>query len=442
MKTIKVLIIVNLVLFSATFYSCKKDEKKDEIIKPVVSAIQPMSGPKGTAVTITGSNFSSDITQVSVKVNGKSAQVSSVTPNVINIIIPPKAGTGTVVVYVNGESGNGPVFNFIYTVLVSAFCGNGTAGFMDGSAANAQFNSPRGLAVDAFDNLYVADELNHRIRRIATNGQVTTFTGNGISGFADGNPSTAKFNHPYDIVYDKIYGNYYVADKLNHCIRRISSLGNVTTSAGVAGTAGYVNGAGTSARLNNPTGVEVSGEAPEIFIADAGNHAIRKLDEFNVLSTLAGTNSAGLTNGSGIDARFNAPYDIAKDSATGYLYVSETGNHDVRRISTSGQVTTFAGTGAAGFANGSGLFAQFNTPTALSVYNGEIFLCDKNNNRIREINSVKEVSTIAGTGSTGTLNGVGSTATFTSPSGIVRDSNGNYYIADTGNHLIRKIVVD
>ncbi|MBK6641052.1 MAG: IPT/TIG domain-containing protein [Bacteroidetes bacterium] len=422
--------------------SCKDD--KDPVVpdnSPIINSIAPDSGPKGTVVTITGSKFSADPAAVQVYFNEVQASVTSTSANEIVVVVPAKAGTGKVRVVVGTDSGTGPVFNFVYTVSVSTFTGLGVAGFADGDASVAKFNFPRGMAIDQLDNIYVADELNQRIRIVAPNGTVTTFCGSGLAGHSDGTPAVAKFNSPYDVAYDGINNYIYVADKGNHCLRRLSISGYATTAAGIPGSAGYVDGPGTSARLNSPTGVAVEGELASVYIADAGNHCIREHNYLEILSTFAGSTVSGQQDGIGASAKFSAPADIDWDTA-GYLYVTDKVNHNIRRISMSKEVTTVAGIGIAGYQDGDGFQALFNGPEGISAMNGGLVVADVANQRIRGIDAMLKVSSLAGDGTQGWGDGTGAVAKFKNPGGVVRDSNGDYFIADTGNHLIRKLVID
>jgi DNA-binding beta-propeller fold protein YncE len=274
--------------------------------------------------------------------------------------------------------------------------------------------------------------MNHCIRKITTGGSVTTFAGTGAAGFMDGAANVARFRHPYDIVFDPINEFFYVADRDNHCIRKISMMGNVTTVAGVPGAPGFVNAPGLSARFVQPTGVAVTGELEQIYVADAGNHCIRKIDNLSIVTTFAGSVSAGNIDGSPTSAKFNSPLDVAWDTA-GYLIVTDIVNHNIRRISENGAVTTIGGTGAPGY---------FDGPGCVVSQNNERFICDAMNHRLRKIEPGGEVITLAGDGNSGALNGPGMQSRFNRPGGIVRDSNGNLFISDTGNHAIRKVIIE
>ncbi len=431
------------ILLSFAITACKDDaDDNTPAIKPIIASASPLTGIKGTEVTIMGSNFSNDPLKVAVRINGKSTLLTFASETMLKFIVPAKTGTGNIVVVANGASSTGPVFNFIYTVSVSTYVGfSGTSGHVDGDVSVAKFNYPRGLAIDAQDNIYVADELNHCIRRISSGGTVITFAGSGIAGHADGDPGLAKFKNPYDVAVDEINGSYYVADKGNHCIRAMSLAGYVTTYAGVPATIGYVDAPGASARFNNPTSIAVEGELANIYVTDAGNHCVRKIDFTNVVTTFAGSNIQGQLDGNGTAARFNYPMGITLDSA-GFLYLSDKDNHNIRRISLGGTVITVAGTGAAGWIDGAGSVAQFNNPAGVYAEKGNLFVCDFSNHLIRNVSPGKLVSTIAGDGTIGFGDGSGETAKFKFPFDMVINSEGDYFVSDAGNHSIRKIVID
>lgn len=439
---------VALVLSFTMFFACSKDDSDDQpapvdpATLPKITSVTPLSGPKNTQVTIYGQNFGNTVSAVNVTVNGKQAQISWVTPVQIRIVVPPGAGDGKIIVSVDAHSVTGPDFDFIYTVVSGTLCGSpGTAGFADGTSAQARFNYPRGMCIDGNNNIYVADGLNHRIRRVSPGGTVITFAGSGQPGHQDGSATTAKFSNPYDIALDAVNGYLYVADKDNHCIRKLDLSGTVYTVAGIPGVAGYVDAPGTAGRLNAPTGVEVKDELVNVFIADAGNNCIRRLDATSVLTTFAGSQTSGTTDGTGTAARFNSPFNISWDPA-GNFYVCDRMNNKIRKISASGVVTTFAGDGTAAWLDGPALFAWMHQPCGMYVSNGWIVLTDTYNNRIREVNSIGAVNTLAGDGTPAYADGPGTQNKFKRPSSIVRDSNGVFYIADTENHVIRTLVVD
>jgi len=410
---------------------------------PVITNVSPVSGPKYTEVEIKGARFITDLSRVSVYINNKLIQPSLLNDSVIRVTVPPRCGSGRIIITMDGHVLNGPVFQFIYTATVLHYSGvPGVAGFADGDALSAQFNRPRGMTLDALGNLYVADEMNHAVRRIATDGSVLTFAGNGMPGHAEGTGTIARFNSPHDVDYDIIANNFYVADKLNHCIRKVTYAGLVSTVAGVPGAAGYVDGAGQLARLRFPTGLALEGELVNLYVADAGNHCIRKLESNGIMSTFAGTNIPGQGDAVGAGARFGTPFDVAYDT-TGFLYVCDTLNNNIRKISkTDASVTTLAGSGIKGWADGPGPVASFSAPVALSARYGQILICDGSNHRIRMIDRYGQVNTLAGDGVPAYQNGTGTGTSFFNPGGIVRTPEGDYFISDTFNHCIRKIILD
>ncbi|MEY2620492.1 MAG: hypothetical protein RIT26_312 [Pseudomonadota bacterium] len=325
---------------------------------------------------------------------------------------------------------------------VSTLAGmEGQPGSANGSGTLASFNTPYGLAIDSLGNVYVADSGNHLIRKITPAGLVTTLAGTGTQGSFDGMGTSASFNSPHGLAVDSL-GNVYVADDQNHRIRKISTAGSVTTLAG--STHGNTDGTGTAAQFDRPRGVAVDG-AGNLFVTDYYNHRIRKIDSEGVVSTFAGS-TEGLygwpyDDGTGTAGAFSFPSAITLD-ANGNLYVTEVGIHRIRKISQSAVVTTWAGDGLDSYLDDTGIAAQFNFPSGITVdANGFGYVGDTFNNRIRLISPQSVVSTIAGNGTAGAVNGNGSfsAVTFNRPYGVVLDNSGNLFVADSGNHLIRKI---
>jgi len=308
--------------------------------------------------------------------------------------------------------------------------------FLDGPALNAKFYHPFGTAVDTAGNVYVADVGNNRIRKISPTGVVTTFAGSGTAGYADGTGTAASFNSPTGIALDSV-GNVYVADSYNHRIRKISPTGIVTTLAG-SDTIGYTDGLGTAASFHSPCGVAIDARG-NVYLADAGNNRIRKISPTGVVTTFAGSGTAGYAEGSGTAASFNSPTGIALDGA-GNVYVADSYNHRIRKISPTGVVTTLAGSGTGGYADGTGTAASFNWPKGVAVDGvGNVYVADQSNNRIRKVSPAGLVTSFAGSATSGFADGLGTTASFDWPSGIAIDGTGNIYVADQGNNRIRKI---
>jgi sugar lactone lactonase YvrE len=341
--------------------------------------------------------------------------------------------------------GAGSGFTTDYTVnlvypggYVITLAGSGTAGFADGPGATAQFNQPRGVAMDGAGNVYVADYSNNRIRKIViATGVVSTLAGS-TSGFADGPGTTARFSSPNGVAVDGA-GNLYVADRDNHRIRKITPGGDVTTLAG-DGTGAYLDGLSTAARFQWPRSVTVDG-AGNVYVADTLNYRIRKITPAGDVSTLAGDGTNSFADGPGATARFNTPQDVAADG-TGNLYVADASNNRIRKITPAGDVTTLAGDGTGAYLDGLSTAARFNRPRGVALDGaGNLYVADSSNNRIRKIViATGVVTTLAGDGTAGSDDGTLMTAQFDSPEGIAVDGAGNLYVGDTGDHRIRKIV--
>jgi hypothetical protein len=318
----------------------------------------------------------------------------------------------------------------------------GAGGSADGTAGTALFNSPKGVAADSAGNVYVADTSNHTIRRITVAGVVSTIAGlAGFFGTNDGTGSAARFSNPSGLAVDSA-GNVYVADTDNHTIRKVTPAGSVSTLAGQAGWYGSADGTGGNARFYGPWGVAVDGTT-NVYVADTQNFTIRKITVAGVVSTLAGLpNSPGGTNdGAGSAARFYLPRGLALDGATN-IYVADYGGATIRKITPSGIVSTLAGLGwTHGSVDGTGSNARFNWPSGVAVDSvGNVSVADERDNMIRKITSAGVVSTLAGlAGSVGSADGTGDHARFSSPVGVAVDSVGNVYAADYWIHTIRKI---
>jgi sugar lactone lactonase YvrE len=244
------------------------------------------------------------------------------------------------------DTGNAAIRKIAPDGTVSTLAGSATnRGNQDGTGANASFSSPGGVAVDSAGNVYVADAFNQTIRKITSAGAVTTLAGSpGSRGEADGTGGAAQFNHPLGVAVDGS-GNLYVADTFNDTIRKITPAGGVTTLAGSAGISGGNDGTGIYALFNQPVGVAVDGSG-NVFVADTGNATIRRVTPNGVVTTLAGiAGIAGLSDGVGANALFNQPHGVALDGA-GNVYVADTGNAAIRKITSNGTVTTVATTPA------------------------------------------------------------------------------------------------
>jgi hypothetical protein len=333
--------------------------------------------------------------------------------------------------------------NYVTPYTFTTFAGTPyVAGSIDGTGAAAQFNIPTGVCVDGSGNTYVADELGETIRKISPAGVVTTLAGMpGVTGSADGTGSAARFNTPLGVCVDS-NGNVFVTDEANETIRKITPTGVVTTLAGTAGTGGSQDGTGSAASFSTPTGIGVDSNG-NIYVADQTDDTIRKITSGGVVTTIAGTaGTNGFTDGTGAVARFNSPVGIAVDGS-GNVYIADTGNRTVRKMTSAGAVTTIAGTPkVTGTVNGTGAAALFELPIGVGVdSHGNVFVADQGiDQAIREITPAGVVTTFAGkTGTAGYADGTGTAAEFNEPFGVTVDSNGNVYVGDSGNDTIRKI---
>jgi serine/threonine-protein kinase len=319
-------------------------------------------------------------------------------------------------------------------------------GYAEGAGSAAQFNGVIDVAVDAQGNVYVADSANHRIRQIAPDGTVITLAGSDQIGSADGPAAEATFSTPTGVAVG-LSGVVYVAESVAtdpHPMHvRVVAEGMVTTLAG-SNTNGYRDGVGLDARFQSPASLDVD-QAGNVYVADTTNHRIRKVAPDGTVTTLAGSTQsgyvAGYTDGPAAEARFQSPHGVAADR-DGNVYVADTGNHCIRKITPDGMVTTLAGTNEPGYADGQGTQARFSYPAGIAVDGeGNIYVADTANHRIRQIAPDGTVTTLAGSGAPGNADGPASEAQFRAPEGVAVDAGGNVIVADTGNHRIRKIIV-
>jgi sugar lactone lactonase YvrE len=347
------------------------------------------------------------------------------------------------------------------------------------------FNDPSCVAVDAYGNLYIADRWNNRVRKVTPAGIISTVAGNGTSGFeGDGSQASfARFHDPKDAAIDSS-GSLYISDSTNNRIRKITPGGMVSTVAGT-GTEGFSGDGGpaTLAMLNNPFGLALDSE-DNLYIADFYNSRVRKVTPAGIISTVAGNGTAGFggDGGPAVSANISYPYNIAVDAA-GSLYIADAGNNRIRKVDSAGIITTVAGNGTSGF-SGDGsqaASAQLKSPEDVAVDGaGNLYIADRGNSRIRKVTPDGVISTLSlasptgltvdATGNVYTLDwtvsnlrkvtpagvwswilgspsgiqgfsgdgGLTSAAQVYSPRGITVDAAGNLYIADTWNQRIRK----
>lgn len=336
------------------------------------------------------------------------------------------------------QSSGGSASVYYFTTLAGG-------SYADGAGNAARFNRPLSTALDRSGNLYVADAGNDVIRMITPAGVVTTLAGYPHAvGSADGQGSVARFNSPAGTAVDAA-GNVYVADSGNYTVRKITPGGTVTTLAGRAGVSGRVDGTGGDARFSRPNGLAIDA-AGNLYVGDGGIYrSVRKITPTGVVTTLAGSGNSGDADGVGAAASFNDPSSLAVD-VSGNVYVSDHGNNTIRKIAPNGTTTTFAGkSGVFGESDGTGSEARFHAPGALGIdAAGNLFLSDDSGETIRKITPAGVVTTFAGSpGVTGIQDGVGSAAIFGGESsatcGMAVDRDGTLYFAESSSNTIRKI---
>ena len=319
---------------------------------------------------------------------------------------------------------------------ITSFAGTGSQGDSNSFAESSDFNFPTASIFDSNNNLLVVDRGNHKIKKIDSSGNVITIAGTGVLGSLDGSISVATFNYPSSIVEDS-QGNLFVCDQSNHKIRKIDTNGIVSTFAGT-GVGGFLDGTGNSAQFYYPDEITIDA-LDNIYVADFYNNRIRKITPLGDVSTIAG-GIIGDLDGIASLARFKWPTGIFLDDS-GNIYITDYGNHKIKKLDSTGNVTTIAGS-VSGDENGTGLLAKFKNPTISTIDNfGNIFVSDFGNNKIKKIDPAGNVTTFAGEGTIGSRDDELLLATFNQPSAVAFDSNGELFITDYGNHKIRKTTV-
>lgn len=339
---------------------------------------------------------------------------------------------------------------------IATYAGTGERGDSGdgGPATVAQLNGPYGVALDRNGNLYIADYWNHRIRKVNLRGLISTVAGNGSDGFAgDGGPATtAQLLYPRDVTLDR-RGNLYVADSNNHRIRKVDRNGMITTVAG-NGADGFAGDGGpaTAAWLSEPCGVAVDDDGL-LYIADTWNHRIRRVEHDGTIVTVAGRgarkdddNTLELGDGGpALAAQLGSPRGVAVDRA-GNMYIADTWHHRIRMVDRRGIINTIAGTGEGGH-SGDGepaSAAQLYYPSSVTLDDdGNLYIADTWNYRIRRIDCSGIITTVAGAGleGDGGDGGPALLASLNNPSGIAVDRSGNLFIADYLNNRVRKVFV-
>ncbi|MBO9658703.1 MAG: IPT/TIG domain-containing protein [Chitinophagaceae bacterium] len=400
----------------------------------IVTVTPATAFPNTTSITITGRGFGRISSTNVVKIGNMTATVKTALANQLVIELPAniKSGTYDVTVTANGKTFTKPNALIYDQTSVVTFAGSGASGSDEGAGTLARFMQPLGMALDADRNLYVADL--HRIRKITPAGVVTTYAGSGIKGSADGQANAARFDMPSSIAID-LAGNLYVADQFNHSIRKISTNGVVSTIAGNS-TPGSNNGVGTAASFSLPYGIAVDPQGTVLYIGDNGNDKIRKINlATNEVSDYAGNGSSTSTDGDRLNAGIPSPGGLHL-AADGTLYVTEKGAGKIRKISSAGFVSTIGG------------ILSVNTAPCQMVMDKDenAYVVFKRSNHIKKYTKTGIESIMIGGNNSGDTEGPASQALFFVPEGIAMfeeaDGTKTFYISDTGNRKIKKVVVN
>ena len=469
MKKVSHIFILNLFFFLlASSCSESDDPSNPNNLTPTLIGFSPTSGTEGTIVTLTGTNFSTMLTNNVVKFNGTTATVTAATATSLTVTVPASTSTGKITVQVDNQvatSATDFTINPPLALTLSSFSpATGASGtnvnllgtnFSTTAANNVvKFNGtlaivtaagPTSLAVTVPAGASTGKITIQVGNEVATSTTdfvylqtvvitVSTFAGNGTIGFVDATGTAARFYQPTGVALDAL-GNVYVADAENNRIRKIAPTGAVSTLAG-NGTSGLTNGIGTAAQFFSPRAVAVDASG-NVYVADGANHVIRKITPAGDVSTLAGSGAYGFADGDGTAAQFYFPKGIAVD-ASGNVYVADDINHRIRKITPTGTVSTLAGS-TLGSTDGDRTAAKFNRPMGIAVdASGNLYVADAANHRIRKITPTGIVSTLAGS-TAGHEDGTGSNAEFNTPTGLSVDTSGNVYVAEDENGTIRKI---
>ena len=325
--------------------------------------------------------------------------------------------------------------------IVTTLAGGTAPTFADGTGAAARFNYPFGLAVLPNGIIVVADTFNNRIRLVTPAGVVTTLAGSGSPAFADGTGTGASFNQPHGVAVIPSTNVIVVTDLSNHRIRLVTYPDGIVTTLAGSGSPALTNGTGPAASFYFPHGVAVIPSTNVIVVGDQSNHCIRLVTyPDGVVTTLAGSGSPGSANGTGAGASFNQPHGVAVIPSTNVIVVADRNNSRIRLVTPGGVVTTLAGSGNEAFADGTGALASFNQASGVAVTSsGDIVVADLGNHRIRLVTQAGVVTTLAGQTS-GFANGTGTNASFNNSYGVAVTPTGDVVVADTLNNRIRLIV--
>ncbi|MBQ4818950.1 IPT/TIG domain-containing protein [Aquimarina sp. MMG016] len=438
MKTGRIVSVFSILITTLLYISCSKELDDNQILKITeIQTVNPIEGKAETEVIITGTNFGTDVDKISLFFNETEAEISSITETSITTIVPRGASTGKIKIIKDGKEIEGPEFNYILTpAQLITIAGQVDAGDIVGPIEEASFDAPIGIIKDSQGTIYISDFRNNKIKKIDSDLTSVSILAGSTVGNMVGTGTEAMFKNPRLIVFDTDE-NIIVSDQGNNQIKKITPEGTVTTIAGT-GVAGFDNGLSSVATFRNPMGIVVDNQN-NIFVSDFSNNSIRKIQTDGQVITIAGSGAAGDVNGVGTTAQFNNPVDISLDSE-GNIYVADYRNHKIKKISPDGTVTTVAGSGIAGDIDGTVNESQFNLPQdVLIASDGTIYIADTINHKIKKI-SDGMVTTIAGTGESGNLDGEALAATLFNPRELFLDEeNGELYI--TTEYNIRKLIL-
>ena len=435
--------ILLLLAVSTIFSSCSKS---DDIPAPspatvtnVTTASGTLSGPKNTIITITGTNFITDLSKIQVKVNGKDCAVLSATSTTITAKIPAACGTGNVVLILDGTSYQGPVFNFVNSYTLFSIT-DGQVGNVYGPLASAKFDQIESISIDANDNMYLGQYNFPKVKKISADGTVSLLAGSGVSGYLDANGAAAQFTAP-EYCSRGTDGNVYVAE--NQYVRKIDASLNVTTLYTKATAGGYM------AIKAMPGGIYLAGPTEIAKLSYSGTviWAVQRKDPpppFDNPYDFDGDTSV---------ARFSTYGNIEVDAAEENIYFNNydsyhtLNGHVVNKIKKlnipSHTITTIAGAGAGAEVNdGPALQATFNQVSDLRLDQyGVLWIADSRNNRVRVLEN-GEVSTLIGAAGEGDVDGDAASGKIKFPTGLAFDSHGSLFIGCFGNNKIKKLLID
>lgn len=400
-----------------------------------IVSVSPEIGDPSATITITGTGFNTTASANEVKVGNYNATVVTASPTSLVVTLPAdmEGGLYDIIVKANNKIATSEDAFLCMGWRVSTFAGSGVSGHVDGPLAQARFSNPMGITADDQGNFYLAD--NHLIRKISATGIVSTYAGSGMRGNLDGPAASASFNFPRSIAVD-VTGNLYIADQFNHAIRKVSPTGDVNTIAGNA-TAGSNNGVGAAASFNMPYGIAVNRQGTVLYVSDYGNHRIRKIDlQTREVSNYAGSGSNSSTDGGLLQAGIPWPGGLCLTD-DGTLYVTERGAGKIRKIAATGEVSTIGG------------YLSVNTlPVHITVDKDKnVYVVYKSGHHVMRYSETGGEKVVFGNiRNSGDVNGPATSASFFLPEGICLkespDGKNVFYLCDTGNKKIKKIAYE